>query len=352
MSQLFYGLTSFNSDIHQWNVSKVTDMSKMFSCDVTNDYDCQEMLFHGDLSKWDVSNVTDMSGMFFGASYFHFDMSRWDVSNVHDMSDMFYRASSFNSDISQWDVTNVTSMSHMFYSASSFNSNLSQWNASKVSNMNHMFYNASSFDVDHFLFQYNASQSLDALFDETPSKPRSTSNNPMKVLFSIVCCLLVFSVLLNILRRGLALNETEDSDRNTNTTLRNQPTQQINEPRLNEQERQKREDLILQSVLLQKVQDTVYSDDINMHSCTICLDTYKKDDDICTSLNGQCSHIFHFKCIQGWLLTRDSCPMCRVNYLCEDIELGEIISDNDSDNDSPVSNREVEVTISDSPILR
>ena len=53
-------------NISLWNVSKVTDMSCMFSCS----------LFNGDISQWNVSNVTNMDYMFF-KSQFNDDISKW-----------------------------------------------------------------------------------------------------------------------------------------------------------------------------------------------------------------------------------------------------------------------------------
>ena len=83
--------------------------------------------------------------MFNGASSFNGDLSEWDVSRVTNMAHMFYSARSFNGDLSKWDVSAVTSMEHMFYSAKSFNTDLSKWDVSKVSSMWGMFYAASSF---------------------------------------------------------------------------------------------------------------------------------------------------------------------------------------------------------------
>ena len=52
--------------IAQWDVSKVTNMRRLF---------CGEHDFNGDLSKWDVSSVTGMDGMFCGARAFNGDLS-------------------------------------------------------------------------------------------------------------------------------------------------------------------------------------------------------------------------------------------------------------------------------------
>ena len=55
MSVMFCGVRAFNTDISNWDVSSVIDMSGM-SWDVE--------VFNGDLSKWDVSRVSGMSAIF------------------------------------------------------------------------------------------------------------------------------------------------------------------------------------------------------------------------------------------------------------------------------------------------
>ena len=136
MSKLFMefplnGLPQTISDISNWDVSNVTDMSGMFSG--TNLYKTK---FNGDVSNWDVSNVTDMSRMF-GNSNFNGNISNWDVSNVTDMSWMF-NESPFNGNISNWDVGNVTDTRKMF-SESTFSRDISNWDVSNVTKMKDMF---------------------------------------------------------------------------------------------------------------------------------------------------------------------------------------------------------------------
>eukprot|EP00939_MAST-03C_sp_MAST-3C-sp1_P005149 g5149.t1 len=58
----------------------------------------------------------------------------WDVSRVTDLSYIFSRPD-FNSDISTWTVDNVTTLQNTFYQAEIFNQNLSAWNVAKVTNM-------------------------------------------------------------------------------------------------------------------------------------------------------------------------------------------------------------------------
>ena len=56
--------------------------------------DCSKGL-HGPIHEWDVSRVTDMKRMFNGARSFNADLSQWDVSRVTNMQYMFFNASSF-----------------------------------------------------------------------------------------------------------------------------------------------------------------------------------------------------------------------------------------------------------------
>ena len=100
--------------IGNWDVSRVTDMSDLFS---------GAKLFNGDISKWDVSRVTNMNRMFMGATSFQGDLSTWDVSSVTDMTKMFSDAEAFNGDISNWDVSKVQSMTSMFADATAFEDN-------------------------------------------------------------------------------------------------------------------------------------------------------------------------------------------------------------------------------------
>ena len=75
---------------------------------------------HGPIGKWDVSKITDMSRMFSYATLFRADISKWDVSNVRNMFGMFHHARSFNGDISEWDVSRVKHMDYMFSHATLF----------------------------------------------------------------------------------------------------------------------------------------------------------------------------------------------------------------------------------------
>ena len=110
-----FGLSNFNGDISQWDVSNVTDMKYMFA----------HSDFNGNISEWDVSNVRDMECMF-EYSKFNGDLSKWDISKVKDMSHMFEHSEFNNDSICNWDVSNVGNMMSMFRT-SPFNHDISNW---------------------------------------------------------------------------------------------------------------------------------------------------------------------------------------------------------------------------------
>ena len=116
--------------LENWDVSKVTNMKKMFSGCIH---------FNSDLSKWDVSSVGDMTLMFFCCTEFNSDLSKWDVSSVKSMNNMFNSCTKFNSDLSNWNVSSVGDMFAMFSGCTHFNSDLSKWDVSSVKDMAYMF---------------------------------------------------------------------------------------------------------------------------------------------------------------------------------------------------------------------
>ena len=138
MSELFYYSTRPDfSGIEKWNVSNVTDMSRMF-------YDATT--FNGDISRWDTSNVETMKGMFCGAKNFNGNISQWKTASVRDMSSMFSGAEKFNQPIGDWNTTRVKDMHGMFNNAINFNQDIGCWDTSNVINMSAMFYNAKAFN--------------------------------------------------------------------------------------------------------------------------------------------------------------------------------------------------------------
>ena len=125
------------------NVSKITDMSDLFSQINEN-----ITITNIDISDWDVSNVTNMENMFFDCHEFNCNLSKWDVSNnTTDMGAMFRNCSKFDSDLSNWDVSNVRHMEEMFVNCLKFKGKgLENWDVSNIepANMIGMFKNCKS----------------------------------------------------------------------------------------------------------------------------------------------------------------------------------------------------------------
>ena len=72
--------------------------------------------FNSDISDWDVSKVGSMQYMFYDARQFNSDISRWDVSNVQSMDYMFRGAIAFSADITGWSVYESENDWDNFYS--------------------------------------------------------------------------------------------------------------------------------------------------------------------------------------------------------------------------------------------
>ena len=87
--------------------------------------------------------------MFYGASSFNQDIGNWNVSNVYTMQNMFREASNFNQDISSWDTSNVEKMTGLFQDAISFNQDIRDWKLNKsLKYSNTIFKNAQSFNEE------------------------------------------------------------------------------------------------------------------------------------------------------------------------------------------------------------
>ena len=123
MRSMFYGATSFNGDLSEWNTASVTNMYRMFS---------EATKFNGDISGWNTESVTNMHGMFQDATSFDQNIGGWNTAKVTNMKAMFLVATSFNQDIGGWNVEAVTTMQRMFYgvtlSFKNYDSLLVGWN--------------------------------------------------------------------------------------------------------------------------------------------------------------------------------------------------------------------------------
>lgn len=57
------------------------------------------------------------------------------------------------------------------------------------------------------------------------------------------------------------------------------------------------------------------NDEESARICSICLEEYQVDEEVCWSKNPECFHCFHKNCLVDWLLTDKSCPNCRRSYV-------------------------------------
>ena len=195
MSKLFTSFDKepeppFNEPIDQWDVSNVTDMSDMFNPEFNQPINTNT---NGD--KWNVSRVTNMSGMFWGCTNFNQPLDNWDVSGVTDMTAMFRECTNFNQPLNtngdKWNVSRVTNMSHMFSDCTHFNQPLDNWNVSGVTDMMNMFSDCTDFNQN--LNNWSISNGTDVLymFDDSgiseenkPTLPRrrqSAQVDPLQV---------------------------------------------------------------------------------------------------------------------------------------------------------------------------
>ena len=167
MSKLFSDMNLFNESLNNWNVSNVTNMALMFTR-------CTS--FNQPLDKWNVSNVTNMAGMFGYCRSFDQPLDKWNVSNVTNMSEMFYNCTIFNQPLNtifnqplnKWDVSNVTNMEKMFYGCTIFNQPLNDWNVSNVTNMERMFLGSTSFNQPLNDWNVNNVTNMEKMFFKCP----------------------------------------------------------------------------------------------------------------------------------------------------------------------------------------
>lgn len=124
----FMGATSYNRAMHAWDVSSVTDMSKMvrlIPCFVS-----------GLLTRYGVklySNTTTpvlftvrLPLQFMGATDFTRTLDPWNVTNVLSFRSMF-EGTSYYRDLSPWKMTSAVDVDRMFYNDSRFNQYLCSW---------------------------------------------------------------------------------------------------------------------------------------------------------------------------------------------------------------------------------
>jgi len=144
-------------DIQHWDVSDVKIMSQLFNkkryiASTTNSANITAIIdglknFNGNIENWNVSKVTSMTGMFSNTLNFNRNINNWDVSTVSGMGEMFQDATAFNQVLDKWDVSKVSSMNSMFDNATAFITNgnntyskgVAKWRPGTNSIVNSMF---------------------------------------------------------------------------------------------------------------------------------------------------------------------------------------------------------------------
>ena len=122
--------------------------------------------------------ITNCSSMFYDNANFNDpDVGLWDMSTVTNMSRMFWANTSFNQDISSWDTSGVTTMYFTFYQCSNFNQNIGGWSTGAVTDMNSMLRECTNFNQD--LSGWCVANITSEPFQFSGSSGLSTSNKPV-----------------------------------------------------------------------------------------------------------------------------------------------------------------------------
>lgn len=162
MNNAFGGASAFNRDLSNWNVSSVTSFIQTFN-NATGFNNGGVGGVGAGLDNWSInSNLAvnvSMYQMFFGATAFNQYIGSWSMSRVGNVTLMFSGATSFNNGdaagvsgggsgvgMDRWDLGQVTNYSSMFKGASAFNQHIGGWNTRYVTTMDNMFNDATSFD--------------------------------------------------------------------------------------------------------------------------------------------------------------------------------------------------------------
>lgn len=126
------------------------------------------------LDNFDTRNVVNMKRMFFALYNLEedLDISNFNTSKVTDMSEMFsyyWVRDNENStlDFSSFNTSKVTNMEHMFFYAQMKTLNLSYFNTSKVANMEKMFQDAVLESLHIPNFEIKSSTNVDYMFSNS-----------------------------------------------------------------------------------------------------------------------------------------------------------------------------------------
>ncbi|MGY3793473.1 BspA family leucine-rich repeat surface protein [Aquimarina sp. 433] len=108
---VFDTATAFNENITSWNVGNVTNFSRMF----------YQSGFSQNIGGWNigeqVTGTINMTEMFARATSFNQDLSNWDMSKVSSLREMFRQNFGYDQSLGDWDISSVTDMRNMLFSS-------------------------------------------------------------------------------------------------------------------------------------------------------------------------------------------------------------------------------------------
>lgn len=169
MNKFFRGAAAFDQDLQRWKTDQVQDFELAFA-DAT--------AFRGrGLNEWNTANAVTMQGMFWGASSMAEDLDQWVTSKVTTFQDMFRGALVFNGKVVSWDTSAAVSLDSMFQDAQLFRQDIGQWKTNKVTDMSSMLSGAALFNRDLSGWDVSNVQSMARMFQGAVAFAPETSLN-------------------------------------------------------------------------------------------------------------------------------------------------------------------------------
>lgn len=149
--------------IRSWDVSRVTDMSRLFCCEKIGVFFASA--FNEDIRHWEVHNVRNMKYMFSGCRSFNQSLWSWNTQQVVDMESMFNHCHAFNQPLQDWMVHNVRNMDSMFAHCWKYNQSVYMWKVNNVVTMQSMFQDCYAFNQDLSPWNVEKVTSFSFMFD-------------------------------------------------------------------------------------------------------------------------------------------------------------------------------------------
>ncbi|MFT0132781.1 BspA family leucine-rich repeat surface protein [Candidatus Enterenecus avicola] len=166
--ELFASIPLVNiENISYFDVSKVTNMSRMFS---------ESVIPSLDLNNWDTSNVVDMTGMFSNSQIEELKISNFNTSNVGTMAGMFMESQVKELDLSSWDTSRLNNATSMFQNSQVESLNLSAWNTSNLQHMQAMFMNTIAEELNLSNWNISGAETTAIMFFNSQVKELDLSN--------------------------------------------------------------------------------------------------------------------------------------------------------------------------------